>query len=376
VIDPRVAVTAIGLLWSTGCSTESARLPAATPRPDTARAIAPTPAPQFQPDTARLAPVEIVTQGALDTTRCAVSDTTPKKAAMQPIDSEEVVAFRTASGKASRVCGELRIQLLNGRTAVFRDDTTAGPKFGLLRYAGYQKTIHSHVIHRYPYEGTGAFLVVDDSTGESRIVFGMPVASPDGPRFVLTSMEDEMRIDPGLIEIWHVVGRKPEKEFFYSTEDSPWQPSHPVWVDSVTIDFIENSHSSPGEPYVETPGRVVKSGTTWALVPAPAIKENPVGVWRGTSRCMQRPSSCNDEIVVYRITRINTSDSLSIDAFKIVNGQEDEMGVIGCRVSGTQLRCPMPNGTWHFTVSRDSLVGDLKLPDNTKFRDVRTVRSR
>ena len=106
------------------------------------------------------------------------------------------------------------------------------------------------------------------------------------------------------------------------------------------------------------------------------VTPDPVGVWRGTSRCMQRPSSCNDEIVVYRITRINTSDSLSIDAFKIVNGQEDEMGVIGCRVSGTQLRCPMPNGTWHFTVSRDSLVGDLKLPDNTKFRDVRTVRSR
>ena len=49
-----------------------------------------------------------------------------------------------------------------------------------------------------------------------------------------------------------------------------------------------------------------------------AAKSNPVGVWRGTSKCTVRPSSCNDEIDVYRITRVNASDSLTIDASKIV----------------------------------------------------------
>jgi len=108
-----------------------------------------------------------------------------------------------------------------------------------------------------------------------------------------------------------------------------------------------------------------------------AAKVNPVGVWRGTSVCTVRPSPCKDEIDVYRITRVNATDSLTIDARKIVNGQEEEMGVIGCRSagSGAQLTCAMPNGVWHFTIRGDSLVGELTLPDNRKFRDVRTARS-
>ena len=102
------------------------------------------------------------------------------------------------------------------------------------------------------------------------------------------------------------------------------------------------------------------------------------GVWRGKSVCTLRPSSCNDEVVVYRITRVNTSDSLSIDARKIVKGQEEEMGIIGYHsaASGAQLTCTMPNGVWRFAIRGDSLVGDLRLPDNRKYRDIRTARSR
>ena len=105
---------------------------------------------------------------------------------------------------------------------------------------------------------------------------------------------------------------------------------------------------------------------------------NPVGVWRGTSLCRLRPSACKDESVVYRITRVNASDSLSIDARKIVNGQEEEMGVLACRPGASvgQITCTMPNGVWRFTIRGDSLVGELRLPDNRKFRDVSTVRSR
>ena len=53
------------------------------------------------------------------------------------------------------------------------------------------------------------------------------------------------------------------------------------------------------------------------------------------------------------------------------------MGVIGCRlIAPGQLRCAMPGGMWRFTVRADSLVGELRLLDSTKYRDVRTVRSR
>ena len=53
-------------------------------------------------------------------------------------------------------------------------------------------------------------------------------------------------------------------------------------------------------------------------------------------------------------------------------------GVLTCRFASTNgpLTCVMPQGTWQFRVRNDSLVGELRLADNTKFRDVRTVRAR
>ena len=91
-----------------------------------------------------------------------------------------------------------------------------------------------------------------------------------------------------------------------------------------------------------------------------------------------RPSACNDEVIVYRVARVNASDSLSMDARKIVNGQEEEMGVLGCRFAApaSQMMCTIPRGVWKFTIRGDSLVGELRRSDDTKFRDVRAARSR
>ena len=103
----------------------------------------------------------------------------------------------------------------------------------------------------------------------------------------------------------------------------------------------------------------------------------PVGVWRGTSVCLVRPSACNDEIVVYRVARTKAADSLTLDARKIVGGEEQEMGVLTCRFTSPDgsLTCAIPRGIWQFRVRNDSLVGELRLSDNTKFRDVRTTRA-
>ena len=111
---------------------------------------------------------------------------------------------------------------------------------------------------------------------------------------------------------------------------------------------------------------------------APAGASDPVGVWRGTSLCQVRPSACNDELVVYRITRVKASDSLSMDARRIVNAQEVDMGVLACRLAalGASFTCTLPNGVWRFTIRRDSLIGELRLLDSTKYRDVRAARTR
>ena len=108
-----------------------------------------------------------------------------------------------------------------------------------------------------------------------------------------------------------------------------------------------------------------------------ATAPNPVGVWRGVSLCLVRPSACNDEVVVYRITRTKEASGLTMDARKIVHGREEEMGVLSCRFAPPDgpLTCAMGQGTWLFRMRNDSLVGELRLRDNTKFRDVRTVRS-
>ena len=125
-------------------------------------------------------------------------------------------------------------------------------------------------------------------------------------------------------------------------------------------------------------GLVVTLLARRALAQSPPDAPNPLGVWRGTSTCLIRPSACHDEIVVYRITHASVRDSLALDGRKIVNGQEVEMGVLGCRVAQpeAQVICLIPSGVWRFTVRGDSLVGELRLSDNTTSRDVRAVRSR
>ena len=154
------------------------------------------------------------------------------------------------------------------------------------------------------------------------------------------------------------------------------------WRGAITIVVVlaagcsrESSRLSAGTTRPATTIAITQN-TTRGVTTDTARLANPVGVWRGTSLCTQRPSSCHDEITVYRITRVN-ADSLSLDASKIVNGQEEDMGVLGCRiVSGGQFSCTIPHGVWYFTVRADSLIGELKLPDNSKFRDVRAARSR
>jgi hypothetical protein len=103
----------------------------------------------------------------------------------------------------------------------------------------------------------------------------------------------------------------------------------------------------------------------------------PVGIWRGTSLCLVHPSACNDESVVYRITQMKAADSVAIDARKSVRGEEQEMGVLGCRFvpANGQLVCVIPQGVWHFRVHDDSLTGELRLQDDTRFRDVRAIRA-
>ncbi len=274
MLNLRMRRVILVLLLSTGCSRENSPPPVPAPTP---AASAPVPDRNVHTNAQAAADLSLPTGCSRDspprlsapatTALAPVSDSNTHMDAPAAADTMELAAFQTSEGKASRMGRELRIQLLDGRTAVFKDDTTPGMKFGVPRYAGYLKAICSHAIHILQYEGSGAYLVVDDSTGDSTIVFGMPVVSPDAKRFAWTSQAGEANYNSSLIEVWGMVGRKPRKEFSFESET--WEPSDAVWRDSATIDFLENTHSSPGDPYIKTPARLTRTGTTWILFESP-----------------------------------------------------------------------------------------------------------
>ena len=107
-------------------------------------------------------------------------------------------------------------------------------------------------------------------------------------------------------------------------------------------------------------------------------KGGPVGTWKGESHCTVKPSSCQEETVVYYISRASTGAKLVMKANKVVDGEEVSMGDLECAWADPShtLTCEMPRGTWSFTVSGDSMAGTLKLTDGTLFRKVSVTRAK
>lgn len=86
-----------------------------------------------------------------------------------------------------------------------------------------------------------------------------------------------------------------------------------------------------------------------------------VGIWKGTSICQIKNSPCHDEIVVYYISKVQGVDTFNIAANKIVNGKEEEMGNIGCKLdrNNSRLLSTAYNSLWTFNFKSDSLNGTL-----------------
>jgi hypothetical protein len=102
-----------------------------------------------------------------------------------------------------------------------------------------------------------------------------------------------------------------------------------------------------------------------------------IGVWRGTSLCTVRPSSCNDETVVYYISGTDPDHILSVGN-KIVNGKEEEMGRLECQLvpAEHQVVCRIELGTFVFEIDRDRMHGRLDLRDGTRYRVIEIERTR
>ncbi len=109
------------------------------------------------------------------------------------------------------------------------------------------------------------------------------------------------------------------------------------------------------------------------ILALPTAQPAPIaGTWAGYSLCTVRDSPCRDEHVVYHI-KADGSDptKFTVDADKIVNGKEENMGALQCTFNPTksELYCDTA-GDWRFAVSGNTMRGTLNLKNGTLYRRV------
>ncbi len=100
------------------------------------------------------------------------------------------------------------------------------------------------------------------------------------------------------------------------------------------------------------------------------------GKWKGTSLCQVKNSPCHDEIVVYHVSQTGTDSTYAIQANKIVNGVEEDMGTLDGVYNKTKkvFTCHYENksgqkSTWEFHINGNEMKGRLILEkDNTLYR--------
>lgn len=91
-----------------------------------------------------------------------------------------------------------------------------------------------------------------------------------------------------------------------------------------------------------------------------------VGTWEGTSLCTIPTSPCHNEDVIYRVTE--EGSGLKLDMDKVVNGQQENMGALTCKVANaTTLHCNLQGRTdaddfWEFKLSGRRMTGTLTVP--------------
>jgi len=85
-----------------------------------------------------------------------------------------------------------------------------------------------------------------------------------------------------------------------------------------------------------------------------------IGTWNGTSICQMKNSPCHDETVVYHISKNRGVDTFYINASKIVNGVEEEMGILPFIYNKkTNQLTSTAYGIWTFNIEGVKLEGTL-----------------
>ena len=114
--------------------------------------------------------------------------------------------------------------------------------------------------------------------------------------------------------------------------------------------------------------------------PAGATDVNDVlGSWEGESKCTVPDSPCRDEHVIYEFKRDGDA-KLSLDGYKVVNGEKQFMGTLSCKLPANQkLSCSIPGSKrvndWVFTIDGKRMTGTLYVDkERTVFRRISVAK--
>jgi len=113
-----------------------------------------------------------------------------------------------------------------------------------------------------------------------------------------------------------------------------------------------------------------------------ASKDSIEGIWKGTSLCQVKPSPCHDENVVYRISKAANGKIYSIQANKIVNGVEEDMGTLDGSYDEAQHILTViikdrqdRTNVWLFKIEGKKMHGTLTIDEKTLYRIIEVKKA-
>jgi hypothetical protein len=145
----------------------------------------------------------------------------------------------------------------------FDDDVDGGDLMRLHIYRG-RLAARFIVLEVIYYEG-GQFLLVDERTGDAEPIDAMPLVSPDGARFVTTSLDLVAGHQPNRIAVYRLEPGGIVEEWAETPRD--WGPSHAEWIDPANIRFRSNVIDTSAQPHSVSQSvlRLERTDGGWAL---------------------------------------------------------------------------------------------------------------
>jgi len=120
-------------------------------------------------------------------------------------------------------------------------------------------------------------------------------------------------------------------------------------------------------------------GAMESFAAPPTDRKGVLGTWEGESKCTVANSPCHDEHVIYRLAADKRDpNQVRLDAYKVVDGQQQFMGTLDCSERAATLACTghsAKQDDWEFKVDGDSMSGTLTIDNGkTLYRNIRVHR--